>query len=200
MQDRDKVRSSTNSQQIKAKYNNAPKSVVLIDSTGKTGWKMSNKPSDSEESGDHLYSDVNNAFTLENELSKPDRSETASHVEAEKEKLGTGMKCLIDVTSAVKMSPSITDENMIDSETSIAGRVGRSGRSDEEEFNKCEAANRVRKSLENISVPSWYTKYSENDKISKSQKWTRHKTEVSFVLVTLNLTVNIIPLNQYCRQ
>ena len=189
MQDRDKVR--TNSQQIKAKYNNAPKSVVLIDSSGKTGCKMSNKPSDSEDGGDNLYSDVNNAFTLENELSKPDRSETASHVEAEKEKLGTGMKCLIDVTSAVKMSPSITDENMIDSETSIAGGVGRSGGRDKEEFNKCEAASRVRKSLENISIPSWYTKYSENDKINKSQKWTRHKTEVSFSYIEVNIkTIN----------
>ncbi len=154
--------------------------------------KMSNKPSDCEESGDNLYSDVNNAFTLENELSKPDRSETASHVEAEKEKLGTGMKCLIDVTSAVKMSPSITDENKIDSETSNAGRVGKSGRSDDDkEFNKCEAATRVRKSLENISIPSWYTKHSENNIINKSQKWTRHKIEVSFNYIEVNIkTIN----------
>ena len=78
MQDRDKVRSSSESQQIKAKYNNAPKSVVLIDSSGKTGCKMSNNSSDSEE--DNLYSDVNNAFTLENELSKPDRNETIRDV------------------------------------------------------------------------------------------------------------------------
>ena len=85
VQNRDKTRSSSESQQIKAKYNDAPKSVVLIDSSGKTGCKMSNNSSDSEE--DNLYSDVNNAFTLENELSKPDRSETASHVEEAKEKV-----------------------------------------------------------------------------------------------------------------
>ena len=172
VQDRDKTRSSSESQQIKAKYNNAPKSVVLIDSSGKTGCKMSNNSSDSEE--DNLYSDVNNAFTLENELSKPDRSETASHVEAAKEKVGMGMKCLIDVNSAVEMSPLITKENKIDTETGIGGRVGDS----DEKSNDCETAARVRKSLENISIPSWYTKYSENN-IIKSKKWTRQKIEVS---------------------
>ena len=175
MQDRDKVRSSSERQQIKAKSNNAPKSVVLIDSSGKTGCKMSNNSSDSEE--DNLYSDVNNAFTLENELSKPDRSETASHVEALKEKVGMGMKCLIDVNSAVEVSLLITDENKIDTETGIGGTVGRSGDS-HEESNDCEPAARVRKSLENISIPSWYTKYSENN-IIKSKKWTRQKIEVS---------------------
>ena len=178
MQDRDKVRSSSESQQIKAKSNNAPKSVVLIDRSGKTGSKMSNEPSDSGE--DNLYSDVNIAFTLENKLSKPDRNETASHVEATPEKLEMGMKCLIDVNSAVKMSPLITEENKIDIETGSGGRVGTCGNSgSDERLNNCETAARVRKSLENISIPSWFTKYSDNNIINKSQKWTRHKHEVS---------------------
>ena len=84
------------------------------------------------------------------------------------------MKCLIDVNSAVEMSPLITKENKIDTETGIEGRVGDS----DEKSNDCETAARVRKSLENISIPSWYTKYSENN-IIKSKKWTRQKIEVS---------------------
>ena len=176
MQDRDKVRSSSERQQIKAKSNNAPKSVVLIDRSRKTGSEMSNEPSDSGE--DNLYSDVNIAFTLENKLSKPDRNETASHVEVTPEKLEMGMKCLIDVNSAVKMSPLITEENKIDIETGSGGRVGRSGNSDER-LNNCETAARVRNSLENISIPSWFTKYSDNNIINNSQKWTRNTNEVS---------------------
>ena len=159
VQDRDKERSSSESQQVKTKSNNAPKSVGLIDNRTGAECKMSNKPPDSEE--DNLYSDVNIAFTLENELSKPDRNETASKV---KEKLGMGMKCLIDVNSAVKMSPLITDENKIDNSDSDRDEVS----------NDCETAARVRKSLENISIPSWYTKYSD-----KSLKWTRPKIGVS---------------------
>ena len=144
--------------------------------------KLSNDLSEEND----IYSDVNIAPPIENELSKPDRNESASRGKAAPEKLG--MKCMIDINSTVKMSLLINDEKKIDIETAAGEPAGdtqaaenRSG----EKFNNCESAARVRKSLENISIPSWYSKYSSNNIFDKSQKWRRQKHEVSITQVQM---------------
>jgi len=41
----------------------------------------------------------------------------------------------------------------------------------------CESSARVRRSLENLSVPGWFTKYKQNSRNTNINKWTRTKTE-----------------------
>ena len=41
----------------------------------------------------------------------------------------------------------------------------------------CESSARVRRSLENLSVPGWFTKYKHNSN-TNINKWTRSRTEV----------------------
>ena len=41
----------------------------------------------------------------------------------------------------------------------------------------CESSARVRRSLENLSVPRWFTKYKQNSN-TNTNKWTRSRTEV----------------------
>ena len=43
----------------------------------------------------------------------------------------------------------------------------------------CESSERVRRSLENLSVPRWFTKYKQNSNTNVN-KWTRTRTEVLF--------------------
>ena len=46
----------------------------------------------------------------------------------------------------------------------------------------CESSARVRRSLENLSVPRWFTKYKQNSNTTNVNKWTRTRTEV-FVFI-----------------
>ena len=80
-------------------------------------------------------------------------------------------------------SPSINDGNVIDAEpeTDVGDRDGLSEPEPLSQLANCESAVRVRKSLENISVPSWYQKYETNN-INKSHKWRHIKAEENWVL------------------
>ena len=47
----------------------------------------------------------------------------------------------------------------------------------------CESSARVRRSLENLSVPRWFTKYKQNSNTTNVNKWTRTRTEVIYYFV-----------------
>ena len=47
-------------------------------------------------------------------------------------------------------------------------------------LNNCENVDRIRRSLENISIPSWYKKYEKNN-IDKSSKWRRSRNEENYI-------------------
>ena len=49
-------------------------------------------------------------------------------------------------------------------------------------LNNSENTDRIRKSLENISVPSWYKKYEKNN-IDKSSKWRRSRNEEKYLVI-----------------
>ena len=54
----------------------------------------------------------------------------------------------------------------------------------------CESSARVRRSLENLSVPRWFTKYKQNSNTTNVNKWTRTRTEVFIILSFLgNISV-----------
>ena len=80
----------------------------------------------------------------------------------------------------MSMSPAKNDENVIDpgTETDVGDRDGPS--ESLSQLANCESAVRVRKSLENISVPSWYQKYETNN-INKSHKWRHIRAEENWV-------------------
>jgi len=91
-------------------------------------------------------------------------------------------KSIIDNQSVEKIMSS-NDGNVIDlePETAVGDRDDLPESEPLSQLANCESAVRVRKSLENISVPSWYQKYETNN-INKSQKWRHIRAEENWIL------------------
>jgi len=105
-----------------------------------------------------------------------------------KDKLESGEKnqndlktgSVIDVKLALDKSTLINDVSMIDINMEKSQHQTESGiRGNEYEnltLTNCESATRIRNSLENISVPSWYKKY-ENKCAEKNSRWRMARNE-----------------------
>ena len=72
---------------------------------------------------------------------------------------------------------------------------------DEGDVGSCQSSERVKRSLENLSVPSWYTKHQHRSQSNTHNKWRRKRTEVGTVqsICYLNVTAFIFSSFWYGR-